>query len=128
MTAWQTHCDAFDKTRESGVLYKPDRATISALILSLCRAALSVDSQEAVKMTERAIGVYEDACSNGVAREGEHPNETQTSSSSPVGQFCPIPWQGTATDSKRTSAAKTSADQILTPAAARALVSVSRPI
>ena len=125
MTAWQTHCDAFDKTRESGVLYKPDRATISALILSLCRAALSVDSQEAVKMTERAIGVYEDACSNGVAREGEHPNETQTSSSSPVGQFCPIPWQGTATDSKRTSAAKTSADQILTPAAARALVSAS---
>ena len=135
-TAWRVHSDGRAKMR-----YRPDRAAASALILALCRAALAVDSSDARVMTRRAMGVFDDATREGIAREwGEDdhvpelsPNAADAGSgtvvdarSAPAGPFCPVRLPSAprafffAGD-----ALMSSPDAILTPAAARALIAAA---
>ena len=123
-TAWATHLDAGVKL---GGAYKLDKATSSALIASLCRASVvSLEPQNALVMCGRAIGVFSDAATFGVAKEGDF---VATQSSGSTSRRQPIRPAQTETETDASSAnakdsakSATPADQILTPAAARALV------
>jgi len=137
-TAWRVHSDGRAK-----ISYRPDRAAASALILALSRAALAVDPSDARVMTRRAMGVFDDATREGIAREwGEDdnvpelsPNAADAESSvgdvargdAPAGQFCPVRLLDASPRAFLFAgdAVMSSPDAILTPAAARALVAAA---
>ena len=150
--AWKVHEDARNAgdsdVARRGVFgisragYRPDRASCSALIVALCRAAISCDSGEARVMTRRAVDVFRTAEREGVAKEGdvsvsdaasdEHEPEfhsERVAAVQPLGQFCPVSLPAASREGAGVPPPPprgvTAADQILTPAAARALVSAA---